>query len=235
MRIATITAALGLTAFGVFMVVKPAETQTQTAAIPPVTTTLLEDLRALQEEPLKVYPFDRVMGSADAPVTIIEYASLTCSHCAHFHEDTLPYIEREWIKTGKAKYVLRDLPWDNLAFAMGKTARCAPQENYFRAVAAIMKNQEAIVTSKGIDGIVAKLAEVVEPFGLSSRQVNSCINGSADDHAIIAAMKDSALKSLGVQGTPVTFVNGQKIDGAQPYNKVKPILQNAYDAATKGK
>src|SRR5216683_4062242 len=78
-----------------------------------------------------VTPKDRVLGQADAPVTIIEYASLTCPHCAAFDRDTLPKIRQNWIDTGKAKLVYRDFPLDGWALRAAMVARCAPPERYF--------------------------------------------------------------------------------------------------------
>ena len=177
--------------------------------------------------PLLLQPFDRVMGRADAPVTIIEYASLTCPHCAHFTTDILPQVEKEWIDTGKAKYVLRDLPWDNLALGMSKVTRCAPENMFYPLVAAFFANQEAI--ERGVDtlGEIKKTARLA---GMDGDKVDACIK-DAPLQALVLGMKDTALNKLGVTGTPTTFVNGIKVDGATDYKDLKKTLEQAYAAA----
>jgi protein-disulfide isomerase len=74
---------------------------------------------------------DRILGNPDAPITIIEYASLTCPHCAHFANEVLPELKKKWIDTGKAKLVLRDYPLDEPALRAAMIARCAPPDRYY--------------------------------------------------------------------------------------------------------
>src|SRR5258705_11407461 len=80
---------------------------------------------------LAVQPGDRILGKADAPITIIEYASLTCPHCAHFDVDVLPKLKEKWIDTGKAKLVLRDFPLDEPALRAAMVARSAPADRFY--------------------------------------------------------------------------------------------------------
>ncbi|RZK98733.1 MAG: hypothetical protein EOP36_21050, partial [Rubrivivax sp.] len=96
---------------------------------------------------LDIQPNDRVVGSMTAPVTMIEYASMTCNHCAHFATDVMPKVKKDYIVTGKVKYVLRDLAWDNLAIGMSKVARCAPASQFLPIADAFFANQTRIVTS----------------------------------------------------------------------------------------
>ena len=94
------------------------------SAAPPQPTA---DPRAL----LQVTKDDRILGKPDAPITIVEYASLTCPHCAHFQAEVLPEIKKQWIDTGKAKLVLRDFPLDEEALRAAMIARCAPPDRYY--------------------------------------------------------------------------------------------------------
>ena len=80
---------------------------------------------------LAVTKDDRILGKPDAPITIVEYASLTCPHCAHFANDVLPELKKKWIDTGKAKLVLRDFPLDEPALRAAMIARCAPPERFY--------------------------------------------------------------------------------------------------------
>src|SRR5881275_249771 len=91
---------------------------------------------------LAVQPEDRILGNPDAPITIVEYASLTCPHCAHFTNDVLPELKKKWIDTGKAKLVLRDYPLDEPALRAAMIARCAPPDRFYAYVDTFFGAQE---------------------------------------------------------------------------------------------
>lgn len=177
---------------------------------------------------LDIMPGDRVMGSMMAPVTMIEYASMTCSHCAEFTLKTMPQVKKDWVATGKVKYVLRDLAWDDMAVGITKVARCAPAQQYYGIVEAFFKNQMNIVTS---NDPLAEIKNVAAGFGMDGAKVEACVK-DAELHARVEASKKTATEVLGIRGTPTTFVNGVKIDGAAPYEEVKPVLEAAYAKAT---
>lgn len=177
--------------------------------------------------PLNVQAFDRVMGQADAPVTMIEYASLTCSHCAEFHTTTLQQVKVEWVDTGKVKYVLRDLPWDNLALGMAKISRCADPAMFYPLVGAFFEAQKDIMT--GVDTL-GEIKQVARMAGLDGAKVDACI-ADAPLQALIVGVKENGLSQLRITGTPTSFINGVRVDGAQPYKDVKPVLEAAYAAA----
>lgn len=199
---------------------KPAADRTaKTAEAKPVTNV---------GNALDIQPGDRVMGSMMAPVTMIEYASMTCSHCAEFTLKTMPQVKKDWVATGKVKYVLRDLAWDDMAVGITKVARCAPAQQYYGLVEAFFKNQMNIVTSNDPLG---EIKNVAAGFGMDGAKVEACVK-DADLHERVAASKKTAMEVLGIRGTPTTFVNGVKIDGAAPYEEVKPILEAAYAKAT---
>lgn len=176
---------------------------------------------------LQVQATDRILGNPNAPITIIEYASLTCSHCRDFHKQTLPLLKKEWIDTGKARYILRDLPWDNLALGMSKVARCAPPASYYPLVDAFFSAQETI--AMGVDTL-GEIKKVARFAGLDSNAVEACVKDEKL-HAQVLGSKEVALKQLGVQGTPTIFVNGIKVDGAVKYDVLKKSLQQAEIAA----
>lgn len=180
-------------------------------------------------DPLSLQRFDRVLGSADAPVTIIEYASMTCSHCRDLHMKTLPEVQKNWIATGKARYVLRDLPWDNMALGMAATARCAPATAYYPLVSSLFAAQEDIFSANDKIGAIAQVAGKV---GMSRAKVEACIR---DDgyQALVNGMKADALSRLGVKGTPATFVNGTKLEGFVSYADMNKALNEAYAKAAR--
>lgn len=179
---------------------------------------------------LEIGPGDRVMGSMMAPVTMIEYASMTCSHCADFTLKTMPQVKKDWIATGKVKYVLRDLAWDDMAVGITKVARCAPAQQYYGLVEAFFKNQMNIVTS---NDPLAEIKNVAAGFGMDGAKVEACVK-DAELHERVAASKKTAMEVLGIRGTPTTYVDGVKLDGAVPYEEMKPVLEAAYAKAVAG-
>src|SRR3546814_10377072 len=102
----------------------------------------LSGLARAQDGEADITDFDRVLGQADAPVTIVEYASFTCPHCAHFHKDTLPELKSQYLDTGKAKLVFRQFPLNQLDLRAGMLLRCAPEAQYFNLAGALFQQQE---------------------------------------------------------------------------------------------
>src|SRR5262245_61512941 len=112
-------------------------TRPPTAGPAPVAVASTPDKTAL----LAVQPGDHVLGDAKAPITLIEYASFTCPHCAHFHTQILPEIKKKWIDTGKVKLIYRDFPLDQVAAKAAQIAECAPSDRYFGVVDLIFRGQ----------------------------------------------------------------------------------------------
>lgn len=150
---------------------------------------------------------ERVMGNADAPVTIIEYASLTCSHCATFHADVLPQVKRDYIDTGKAKLIYRDFPLDPLAAAAALVSRCVPEQNYFPFLETLFAGQGNWAYSddplKAIQGY-ARLA------GLSGEGLEACLSNEGLFNSI-QEVKQNGAEEFGVSGTPTVIVDGKKL------------------------
>jgi protein-disulfide isomerase len=158
-------------------------------------------------------PQDHVLGKADAPVTIIEYASLTCPHCAAFDRDTLPKIKENWIDTGKAKLIFRDFPLDGWALRAAMVARCAPPERYFGFIDALFQGQNVWARAANPEVALGRLAKL---GGISDDKFQSCMK---DDKLAdtVAASRVAAEKEYGVESTPTFFVNGTKLVGEQSY------------------
>jgi len=160
-----------------------------------------------------VTPQDHVLGKADAPITIIEYASLTCPHCAAFERETLPKIKENWIDTGKAKLVFRDFPLDGWALRAAMVARCAPPERYFGFIEALFQGQDVWARASNPEAALGRLAKL---GGISDEKFQSCMKDQklADT---VAASRLTAEKEYGVESTPTFFVNGTKLVGEQSY------------------
>src|SRR5438874_8164583 len=159
---------------------------------------------------LAVKPDDRILGKADAPITIIEYASLTCPHCAHFAVDVLPKLKQKWIDTGKAKLVLRDFPLDEPALRAAMVARCAPPDKFYPLADTFFSQQEQWVTARDYRAALEKLAKLA---GIGDKQFKTCIEDKKLEDQV-AQSRLTAAQQLGVSSTPSFFVDGQKFEGA---------------------
>lgn len=181
-------------------------------------------LAAAEEKPAATSE-DHVLGKPDAPVTIIEYASLTCPHCAEFDRDTLPKIKADWIDTGKAKLVFRIFPLNGLDLRAAVLADCAPPERYFAFVDELYRSQDTWARAGDPEQALANIGRL---GGVSEDKFKSCL---ADKKRVdaIAAQGFTAQKAYGVDSTPTFFINGVKPDknGALPYEAFNQLLTAA--------
>jgi protein-disulfide isomerase len=162
---------------------------------------------------------DRVLGNSDAPITIVEYASMTCPHCAHFADDVLPELKKKWIDTGKAKLVLRDFPLDGEAVHASMIARCAPPDRFYAFVDTFFADQSKWVTASDHQAALTRLAGL---GGMSKAQVDKCLADNALENQILNS-RLVASKDLDVNSTPTFFVNGTKYTGeptVEAFNKL---------------
>ncbi len=150
---------------------------------------------------------DRVLGTADAPITIVEYASFTCPHCANFANKVLPQIKKDWVDTGKAKLIYRDFPLDRVAYEASLLARAVPAERYYPFVEILFSQQEKWATAKDPRAALAQLAKLA---GLGSAEINAAFDNKAVGDAILAQRLEASEK-LGVDSTPTLFINGVKV------------------------
>ena len=151
---------------------------------------------------------DFMIGSDKAPVTIIEYASMTCPHCAHFSETTFPELQKRYIDTGKVRFTLRPFPLDALAAAGFMLARCGGKDKYMPMVEALFAKQPEWLVKEPLP----PLKEIAKQFGIGESEFNECLaNQKLLDG--IQAVRDHAAQKLGVNSTPTFFVNGKKLVG----------------------
>ncbi|MEZ5832075.1 MAG: DsbA family protein [Dongiaceae bacterium] len=171
-----------------------------------------------------VTPEDKFIGKADAPVTIVEYFSLGCPHCKHFHEDLLPKLKSEYLDTGKARLVFRDFPLDRIAFVAAALTRCVNELAYFAMVDTLFKQQDTWHVQDGL----AKVAEIAKSAGMDQAAFDACINDKDRNQKIIAMQKEAA-DTYKVDSTPTFFVNDRKVAGAD-YDKIKAAIEAALAA-----
>jgi protein-disulfide isomerase len=170
------------------------------------------------EEALK----DRVIGDPAAPITIIEYASLTCPHCANFHADTLPKLEKEWIETGKAKLIYRDYPLDRYAASASMIARCAPTDKYFTFLNAFFAQQK---TWSRADDPVKVLTQLAGLGGMSKEDVDACLANEALQDGILQMRLEGQME-YDINSTPSFVIDGKKVANL-PYEDINELLENA--------
>ncbi|MEO5373630.1 MAG: DsbA family protein [Alphaproteobacteria bacterium] len=163
---------------------------------------------------------DRVEGRKDAPVTIIDYSSLTCPHCAQFHMEVLPRIKKEFIDTGKVKLVFRDFPLDGVALAASMLARCVPEDMYFRFLDALFGSQAQWSKASNPRRSLSGLARL---SGMTQEAVDGCLGNEALMKGI-QAMKNEGHAQFGVDSTPTFIINGVKLPHVSSYEEIAKVL-----------
>jgi protein-disulfide isomerase len=157
------------------------------------------------------------LGPADAKVTVIEYASASCPHCANFYKDTFPQLKKDYIDTGKVRFIFREFPHNDPALAAFMIARCAPKEKYFPLIDMFFEQQDAWLQNPK-DGLF-KIAQLA---GFTQESFDTCLKDEAIAKGILA-VRDTA-SQLGVDGIPTFFVNGEILTGETTINTFKEII-----------
>ena len=165
------------------------------------------------------------LGPPDAKVTVVEYASMTCSHCAHFTVDVWPEFKKKYIDSGKVHYIFREFPLDNLAAAASMLARCTGSDKTMPFIEVLFEHQKDWAFGEG--NPVPKLFEFAKQAGFTQESFDKCLTDQKllDD---ITSGRTRAAEVFGVNATPTFFINGKKLDGAptiEAFDKmIEPIL-----------
>lgn len=187
---------------------------------PPLDTVSVEELMKPGNLP------ELVLGKADAPVTIVEYASMTCGHCANFHNKVYPTLKEKYVDTGKVRFIFREFPLDNLAAAAAMLARCAGGDKTYAMTAALFAKQEewAFVRTNP----VPELFKMARQAGFTQESFDKCLTDQKllDD---ITAVREKASTTFGVNSTPTFFINGKRLtdrsDQIESFDKaITPLL-----------
>ncbi len=188
----------------------------------PAWSQSVDEAKLLKPGPLG----EMVLGDDNAPVTIIEYASATCPHCATFHEDTFKTLKEKYINTGKVRFLFREFPLDDASLAAFMLARCTPGNKYFPMIEIIFQQQK-IWGVPGAD-IYAGLFNIARLAGFTNKTFNECLANEEVAKGILEVQKLGA--ELGVKSTPSFFVNGELTEGGGGIAKfealIKPHLSN---------
>lgn len=164
---------------------------------------------------------EMVEGKADAPVTIVEYASLTCGHCADFYNKTFPEIREKYIKTGKARIVFREFAYDPRATAGYMLARCVPEDRYFPMIQVLFEKQ---MEWAGAADALPPLKQIASMAGLDSKAVEECLQNQSVLDEVNSSFKRG--KEFGVTSTPTFFINGKKYEGALSVEEMSSVIDS---------
>jgi protein-disulfide isomerase len=164
---------------------------------------------------------DVALGPENAKVTIIEYASMTCSHCAHFHATTWPELKKRYIDTGKVRFVLREFPLDPLATAGFMLARCDGNDKYYPITDLLFDQQKNwAFVDKPLDALRAMLKQA----GFSQEKFDACLKDQKLYDAV-NAVKNRAMEQFKVDSTPTFFINGQRHPGSMSIDELEKIIK----------
>jgi protein-disulfide isomerase len=171
---------------------------------------------------------DRAMGKPDAPVTIVEYASLGCPICAVFHAQVFAQVKKAYIDTGKVYFIYREFPIGAASTSAAQAARCVPEKNYFRA------NDRFMATRGQWNGRTANmdaLYKIVQENGVNRAAFDTCMANQKINEEIVAVKQRG--RGLGVKGTPTFFVNGQQIRGGMSFEEMRNVIEQHLHGAAK--
>jgi protein-disulfide isomerase len=161
-------------------------------------------------------------GPADAKVTIVEYASMTCPHCAHFTNDVFEPFKKKYIDTGKVRYIFRDFPLDNLAAAVSMLARCVEPSKALPMIETFYAKQQDWAFAEGSP--VPKLFDIAKQAGFTQESFDKCLtNQKLLDQ--ITAERTRASETFGVNATPTFFINGKKLQEAPTLEAFDKVLE----------
>ncbi len=163
---------------------------------------------------------EKVMGPADAKVSVVEYASMSCPHCAHFDATTFGDFKVKYIDSGKVRYVFREFPLNAPALAVAMLARCAPADKYFDIVHTFFRTQDQWLY---VDDVKAGILKEAAQFGFTEQSFDACVKNQSL-FAALKAVQDRG-SAFGVHATPTFFINGKKYEGALSLDELDKAIE----------
>lgn len=165
---------------------------------------------------------DYSLGSPDAKVKLVEYASFTCPHCANFHATVFPQLKKDYIDTGKVHFTLREVYFDRYGLWAALIARCGGEMRYFGIHDMLFEKQAEWAASDNPQQVVENLKTIGRTAGLDDAAMDACLNDQPNAEALIKQFQTN-FEADGVEGTPTLFINGTK-HGNMAYEDLKAIL-----------
>ena len=159
---------------------------------------------------------ERILGDPTAKITIEEYASLSCGHCANFHNEALAEIKKEYIDTGKAKLIFHDFPLDRTAMYGSMVSQCMTGEQYFPVLSRLFRKQMDWVQSRNLDELSQAIYSTLKPLGIEKNKITSCLEDNTENNERWEALlknRKIAMEEREIESTPTFFVNGKRIKG----------------------
>ena len=173
---------------------------------------------------LEIKKDDLVLGDINSPITIIEYASLSCSHCSNFHKNTLPQIIEEYINTGKAKIIFRHFPLNYPALMGSMILQCIDNDIRYDYLSALFELQLKWVKPE-VEKVKKELFKIMQTGGMSKEQFNECLNNKNLEEEILQGLIN-AQNEFNIRTTPSFIINGTLLEGNKPYKDFKKIFKN---------
>ena len=208
----------------------PALAQTQaTPAAPADAAPATAPAAAAAAAPVQVLP-DVVLGEASAPVTVVEYASFTCPHCAAFHDENFPKLKAEYIDTGKVRFIQRDVYFDQVGLWAGVLARCGGDDKYYAVSGMLFGQQKSWMNAKTGDDLVANLRKTGAAAGFSDAQMDACWADQARVEQLVATFQQNATAD-GIEGTPTFIIGGEKVANG-PWDELKAKIDEKLAATS---
>ena len=174
------------------------------------------------ESALDITEKDFVIGNEDAKITIIEYASLSCSHCADFHVNTLETLKKEYIDTGKVRMVFRDYPFNYPALLGSMVLRCIPENYRYDYMNALFKLQPDWVNKKN-KKTIQELYKIMQSGGMTKDEYDACIYNTELENEILEGVME-AQNQFNIKSTPSFIINGNLIEGNKSIKEFRQII-----------
>ena len=183
---------------------------------------LSASILAKNQSLLEIQENDFYIGDPEAPITIIEYASMSCSHCANFHNDTLEDLKKEYIDTGKVKFIFRDFPFNYPALAGSMMMRCVPDNvryDYMNALYKLQKNWVNRDNSK----TRAELYKIMQSGGMKQEEFDACLSDVNLENDLLEGVMN-AQREFNIRSTPSFIVNGNLVEGNKNTKEFRQII-----------
>ncbi|MEM6461463.1 MAG: DsbA family protein [Pseudomonadota bacterium] len=203
------------------------DASTGSTGIDPVITSSVDLPTAAgdvdMDEVLKPGPLKEMyLGDPDAPVKIVEYMSMTCPHCANFHNGTFKQIVTDYVDTGKVQFIVREFPFDPRATAASMLARCAPEDKFFPMIDVLMQQQANWARAEDAAGALFNISKLA---GFTQESFNACLTNQqlVDD---VNTIRTKAAEEFGVNSTPTFLINGKRYPGNMSVDTMSALIDS---------